>query len=149
VVYVTDIHEPTLNNAAFNARLNGTKILSTATSAAAAATVTETATTKPHAFIEEVEIIHNSSSSASTSASISPNITETDGTGTSTAEDSGTKSTDTSTILRVSNVSWSDPATFPPEKVDVLLGSDLVYDSKILGLFAKAVDGLLADGKQD
>ena len=50
-----------------------------------------------------------------------------------------------STILRVSKVSWSDPRTFPP-KADILIGSDLVYDSKILTLLTQAVDGMLAAG---
>ena len=47
--------------------------------------------------------------------------------------------------LRVAKVSWSDPSTFPP-KADVLIGSDLVYDSKILTLLTQAVDGMLKSG---
>ena len=54
---------------------------------------------------------------------------------------------DTSTLLTVSKVSWSEPETFPSRKADVLLGSDLVYDSNILGLLTKAVNGMLSDGK--
>ena len=55
-------------------------------------------------------------------------------------------STTSSSILRVAKVSWSDVNTFPPQ-ADVLIGSDLVYDSKILTLLTKAVDGMLISGK--
>ena len=55
-------------------------------------------------------------------------------------------STTSSSILRVAKVSWSDANTFPPQ-ADVLIGSDLVYDSKILSLLTKAVDGMLISGK--
>ena len=47
--------------------------------------------------------------------------------------------------LRVSKVSWSDSSTFPPP-ADVLIGSDLVYDSKILTLLTQAVGGMLKSG---
>jgi hypothetical protein len=51
----------------------------------------------------------------------------------------------TLSTLRVSKVSWSDRTTFPPP-ADVLIGSDLVYDSKILTLLTQAVDGMLMSG---
>jgi hypothetical protein len=50
-----------------------------------------------------------------------------------------------SSTLIVSKVSWSDPSTFPPQ-ADILLGSDLVYDAKILSLLTQAVDGMLKPG---
>jgi hypothetical protein len=53
----------------------------------------------------------------------------------------------TLSTLRVSKVSWSDRTTFPPP-ADVLIGSDLVYDSKILTLLTQAVDGMLISGNE-
>lgn len=41
-------------------------------------------------------------------------------------------------------VSWTDPSTYPAEKAEVLLGSDLVYDSGILAALTQAVSGMLA-----
>ena len=45
----------------------------------------------------------------------------------------------------VLNVSWTDPSTYPPEKADVLLGSDLVYDNGILSVLCPAVKTMLKD----
>ena len=41
------------------------------------------------------------------------------------------------------NVSWTVPTSYPPEKADVLLGSDLVYDSGILSVLCPAVKAML------
>lgn len=46
----------------------------------------------------------------------------------------------------VRNVNWLNTETFPPEKADVILGSDLVYDSGILAILSTAVDALLNTG---
>lgn len=46
----------------------------------------------------------------------------------------------------VRNVNWLNTETFPPEKADVILGSDLVYDSGILAILSTAVDALLNAG---
>lgn len=51
------------------------------------------------------------------------------------------------TRVCVKNVSWGDSSSYPPEKADVLLGSDLVYDQAILGVLLPAVIGMLADGR--
>ena len=45
----------------------------------------------------------------------------------------------------VRNVSWTDASTYPEEKIDVLLGSDLVYDAAILAVLCPAVQALLHD----
>lgn len=52
-----------------------------------------------------------------------------------------------STEVIVSNVNWKDPTTFPAEKADVILGSDLVYDSAILSILVPAVDKMLSQGR--
>lgn len=46
----------------------------------------------------------------------------------------------------VLNVSWTDPSTYPPERADVLLGSDLVYDNGILSVLCPAVKSMLKEG---
>lgn len=53
------------------------------------------------------------------------------------------QSTDSAVPVSVSRVSWTDPLTYT-EQADVLLGSDLVYDSNILAALTQAVAGLLS-----
>ena len=43
-------------------------------------------------------------------------------------------------------INWQDSESFPSEQVDVLLGSDLVYDVNILSILIPAIPALL---KQD
>jgi predicted nicotinamide N-methyase len=49
--------------------------------------------------------------------------------------------------VRVLNANWQDETTFPAEKADVLLGSDLVYDSSILAILVPAVDKMMTQGE--
>ncbi len=53
-----------------------------------------------------------------------------------------------STAVRVLNVNWKDFGSFPAERADVLLGSDLVYDSSILAILVPAVDRMMTQGEQ-
>jgi hypothetical protein len=43
-------------------------------------------------------------------------------------------------------VNWGDAETFPPEPADVIIGSDLVYDSNILAVLVPAVAAMLREG---
>jgi hypothetical protein len=43
-------------------------------------------------------------------------------------------------------VNWCDPATYPSELADVVIGSDLVYDSGILAVLVPAVAAMLREG---
>jgi predicted nicotinamide N-methyase len=43
-------------------------------------------------------------------------------------------------------VNWCDPATYPAELADVIVGSDLVYDSAILAVLVPAVVAMLREG---
>jgi predicted nicotinamide N-methyase len=43
-------------------------------------------------------------------------------------------------------VNWGDAATFPAEPADVIIGSDLVYDSGILAVLVPAVAAMLREG---
>ena len=45
-------------------------------------------------------------------------------------------------------VNWIEPTTFPPERADIILGSDLVYDSKIISILIPAITGMLTDQGQ-
>lgn len=48
--------------------------------------------------------------------------------------------------VQVKNVNWKDEGSYPPNKADILLGSDLVYDAAILSLLVKAVSNMLKPG---
>ena len=50
------------------------------------------------------------------------------------------------TILRVLNINWLDKSTFPNELIDVIIGSDLVYESRILSALSFALSNMLAPG---
>lgn len=50
------------------------------------------------------------------------------------------------TKVVVQTINWSDFDTFPEQKADVLLGSDLVYDNSILHILVPAIDRLLTPG---
>ena len=49
-------------------------------------------------------------------------------------------------VVQVCKVNWKDMDTYPPEKADVVIGSDLVYDVKILSILVPAVKTMLVDG---
>ena len=108
-VYLTDIHEPTLKNAAHNARLNGSPIPQPAPTTQK---IDQTAPST-HPFIECVNI-HNNRNNNNNNNSIIGNITgtvfnaPTGGNATAAA----TAVTEPTTTLYVSKVSWSDPTTF-------------------------------------
>lgn len=52
------------------------------------------------------------------------------------------------TVLQVKKVNWKDESSFPEEKADIILGSDLVYDIKILDLLVPALKNMLTtDGE--
>lgn len=91
-VYLTDIHEPTLENARHNANIN----------------------TRNDSLPE-----------ASNFVRVSP-------------------VTGQETLIAVRNVNWKDHQTFPEEKADIILGSDLVYDMGILDMLIPAIQQMLS-----
>jgi predicted nicotinamide N-methyase len=113
VVYITDIHEPTLKNAECNVQLN------------------------EGAFVCEdsnkiVEQHDNTDVIMSDDYSDNRNATN--------------NKTSTTTI-HVIRMDWTTIASYPCEKVDLLLGSDLVYDINILSILVPTICYLLhADG---
>lgn len=170
-VYLTDIHDPTLSNAAYNARLNAYKDPSEDNIDDGNITIKMTSKADEK-FIEEVSIlsavcgVYGDTSDVSMCQMDVENMNISNDTSTTPASLSATKySTHTThngtenvnlisqnavenpvlSTLRVSKVSWSDSSTFPPP-ADVLIGSDLVYDSKILTLLTQAVGGMLKSG---
>ena len=50
------------------------------------------------------------------------------------------------TVVHVDKVNWSDKTTFPAETVDIILGSDLVYDARILSILVPTIATTLALG---
>eukprot|EP01038_Epipyxis_sp_PR26KG_P015858 gene15858-21491_t len=50
------------------------------------------------------------------------------------------------TNVEVLKVNWQDSSTFPPLPADIILGSDLIYDSSILSIFVPAVNLMLNPG---
>ena len=138
-MYLTDIHEPTLKNAAHNARLNGSPIPQLASTQKIDPTSPST-----HPFIECVTINNHQNNNNSIASNIAGTVFNTPTGSNATAAAAAATVTVPSTTLYVSNVSWSDPTTFPPARVDVLIGSDLVYDANILTLLTQAVDGMLS-----
>lgn len=103
-VYLTDIHQPTLDNSVYNASLNADSDKVNTLDAAA------------------IDII---------------------GTNSSNYKDEGVSKIATS-LVRIANVSWNDTTTFPPDLADVVLGSDLVYDDKIIEILIPAISSMLA-----
>lgn len=50
--------------------------------------------------------------------------------------------------VQVLNMNWQDPSTWPEEKMDIIIGSDLIYQSDMAPLLATTVQGLIAaDGR--
>jgi predicted nicotinamide N-methyase len=114
-VYLTDIHEPSLSNAVFNARLN--------LNSEGDNHVFKLPLKDPSSpFIDEVFFLC------------------------SKFEDSLNIQSEKTNVVRTANVSWQDKSSYPPEAADVILGSDLVYDSNILSLLVPAISGMLLTG---
>lgn len=125
VVYVTDIHEPTLLNSAFNVELNaGTPapFFSSWTLCVCDAHCCSVDNPTAVALDEELGENYYQSSLITHSAS-------------------------SCTALKVLKMNWVDEASFPPEKVDLLLGSDLVYDASILAVLIPAICAVLSAGE--
>jgi len=50
-------------------------------------------------------------------------------------------------IARVTYLNWADKLTYPSEAVDVIIGSDLVYDTNILRFLVEAISSILVKGR--
>lgn len=62
-----------------------------------------------------------------------------------TAEIQPIEAGSSSTSVRVLRLNWFDETTYPIEKIHVILGSDLVYESRILPPLMKAIQLLIAE----
>jgi predicted nicotinamide N-methyase len=49
-------------------------------------------------------------------------------------------------VCSVYKMDWADESTWPKEKVDVLIGADLVYTPEIVPLLRSAMDGVVREG---
>ena len=122
-VYLTDIHTPTLKNTMYNARLNSSDAgaASPAHLEGKAAAASAGGSVFLAASLDESRwgVLDQTIVISSSSAPVD---------------------------VYTSRVSWTDPSTYPADKADVLLGSDLVYDTGILRALTQAVSGMLAPG---
>jgi predicted nicotinamide N-methyase len=107
-VYITDIHQPALENTVHNVTLN------------TPASTSESETGIKNVNGNDYQTTYNFSSG---STNDSPPV-----------------------YIAVRNVNWVNQETFPPEPVDVLIGSDLVYHEDILSVLIPAVDSMLVKG---
>ena len=48
--------------------------------------------------------------------------------------------------IRASKIDWSDPATWPKEKVDCVIGSDLIYEASIVPMLQRVIASILKPG---
>ena len=47
--------------------------------------------------------------------------------------------------VKASSIDWGDESTWPEEKIDFVIGSDLIYQKSIVPLLKKVVNGLIKD----
>lgn len=132
-VYITDIHHSTLVNAAYNARLNTKEGVRGGKSIDGG---------PKHAY---GEVVYENPPPAKVSGS------PTDEGGAMDQEPPASATLEiearTATTVTCAFLNWQDESTYPSEQMDVLVGSDLVYESKILKILVPAVKRLLkADG---
>lgn len=138
-VFITDIHHSTLVNAAFNARLNS-------------AVQSET-----HANEKQEErgsnfygsaVVRSMPSSGASSTDInamdvaSP-LEQAPAPAGSALPPLPPAVSSSTTAVECLNVNWKDASSFPPGGADLLLGSDLVYESAILACLVPAVKEML------
>jgi len=101
IVYITDIHEPTLKNAEYNVKLNNIDI--------------DHCDDRRRKVDEHDDVLMSDD--------------------------------DRNTTTKVIRMDWTTITSYPCEKVDLLLGSDLVYDINILAILVPTICYLLnADG---
>lgn len=151
MVYLTDIHMPTLRNACHNCRLNGTRTAQFQ-SFLDNQTLETTSLLPPQPPTEPLNLKQSLYSAAATSTNDElPPQGIGSGRGGEILEEVVISHSDTAddvegTTVRVTCLSWQDERTYPKEKIDVLLGSDLVYDEEILSVLVPTVNGLLNAG---
>lgn len=51
------------------------------------------------------------------------------------------------TLVTAAKIDWDDPSTYPSEKVDFVIGSDLIYQKSIVPYLKKVVLGVLKEGE--
>lgn len=113
-MYLTDIHQPTLDNLKFNAMKNNLLADSS------------------HTEETKVESVFK----------VDPNYNHSSSSG----EDDSTRAAG---VVEVLNLNWKDPATYPKQAVDVILGADLVYDVAILQMLVPAIEAILSEGMSE
>jgi predicted nicotinamide N-methyase len=155
-VFITDIHDPTLQNAAFNMKLNATQTHETDVDnydmSINVSCLEDNETTKEASFVEEEQSESEINVSADTASNFiaQSNVTKkilTNSKEKNTQSDANTVTSSCDVTLLKLN--WDDPKTFPSEKIRIIIGSDLVYDESILAMLVKALDLLLDNGNDN
>jgi predicted nicotinamide N-methyase len=118
-MYLTDIHEPTLENLRYNVTANGLNLVDEDEAGNAAAEEAARA-------IGEATVFR-----APAPAPVG-----------SPAE--GEEQGEVAVVVKC--VNWQDPASYPSEPADVVIGSDLVYDDNILTMLVPALARILKEG---
>lgn len=132
-VYLTDVNDASLLNANFNVELNalqGTKY----------SVEHETATTM-QAVTESVDAMDISKGTKHSGSCFNIDNVNISGLADVTEGESRVIAK-----VHVVKLAWQDLSTYPSEPIDVLLGSDLVYDSNILRVLVPAVQRLIKPG---
>ncbi|CAE7674523.1 unnamed protein product, partial [Symbiodinium microadriaticum] len=123
-VYLTDIHEPTLDNLIYNVNINGLHL------------VQESTTVKHSPAAAEPE------NAEETVVEFAAN--DVDKPGENDAPPGGAQeSADAEVVVKC--VNWQDPSTDPAELADVVIGSDLVYDDGILAMLVPALSRIMKE----
>lgn len=127
VVYITDIHKPTLRNAVYNVHLNTTTALTDGIDMISEGV--SNVSLNPEDEFETFRILESKSSST-----------------TAAAADGDLMSTRTK--LSVKYVDWGRVESYPVAQggADVVVGSDLVYDEAILVVLVPAIHRMLKTG---
>ena len=146
-VHITDIHKPTLQNAVFNVHLNSNQINNNNSNG-------DLNNNMRRLKLDSTNANQQSNSSNNNSDNMDNKEFETNCIFNSTTPTSTTPCTATSEIhpsdikVSVKYVDWSQPATYPAalHTTDVVIGSDLVYDDKIVNILIPALHSMLKIG---
>lgn len=142
-MYITDIHVPTLRNAVFNVRLNApsssieTPSLSQGQSQLETSVETECHITYPHTL----PLI------SSASIKIGSYTMETSGIKSSNMNLTSLSSAGVNVFVK--RVDWGDADSYPLSagSCDVLIGSDLVYEDRVLDVLVPTIHSMLRPGE--
>jgi hypothetical protein len=134
-VYLTDINEQTMENLTYNAHLNMLNVIDDSNDKSTNEENNNNDSKQSEVECTANKVLNNDSNNNST------NECKADENHTNTSNNNETS-------VSISNLNWKDLSTYPKEKIDIIIGADLVYDENILEIFVYAVNNLLSSGKR-